>query len=108
MVGRGSRRLGKCIGRVYVNSEVTTADNSGARDFLKARSNRTADVDEGHLIAKAIFTKFPLITKDSMKDQIMNALGDPVKWKTRKDSYRADNNVYKWLSDENYRPSSKW
>lgn len=109
MVGRSCRRFGLCVGKVYINSRMQTESmNSGGKDLLLSREVNWSK-DEGPHIAKQLFNKFAQITRTPMRKEIIAAMGgNTPNWRTRRDDFRANVNVYKFLKEDNYKPTGAW
>lgn len=108
MVGRSCRRFGMCKGTVYVKSGWPSIDLAGGKNYLN-RDQDAYDVNEGQYIAQALFEKFPSIKNIEMRKEIVNLTDDPVVWRVTKAEFAKKNpNVLKFLTQEQYRPTSKW
>jgi len=61
MVGRSSRRFGKCTGKVYIKALFASSDvNEGGEAYLR-RFENNLDADEGPFIAGHLVKKFNVI-----------------------------------------------
>lgn len=109
MVGRSSRRFGLCVGTVYVAMfQVPERMEDGGEEFLRRKENNIAN-DEGLEIAEQLIKKLKEVTNINMRKRIMECAGNPPKWKvTREDFAQGDERVYKFVTETNYRPNSKW